>query len=426
MSAGAGSSRRLLRSVGWAGMSNWGSQLVLFVAFFVLSFILEPVDLGIVALADGVTAILALLATCGARFLVPQRRALPAAALDTLFWAALAGGALASAVLLLAAEPMAAVFGEPRLAAVVRWMALIPLLTAVSAVQEGVLVRQLAFRRLSARALGSNVVGAAVAIAAALAGAGLWSLVLQRLVTAFAFAAMSWAACDWTPSLRFHGRFARSAVRRGLTIVVSPTVARFDGRVYEYVIGYFLDAASVGYFRFAWRCYEFMVRAVSQPFSDVMLPALSRLRGDRAGFRARFRFMVGVGLAAGIPAFALAWAVGGHAIAFVFQSKWLASVPLFEVLCLAGVLQTLYQLSSTGMIALSRAATVLRLNLALIALSTVAAIVAVPINPEWVVWVHVLRQLLAAACMTALLAGWLMRAERPAAAAPLRPRGEPT
>src|SRR3546814_5268728 len=76
-----------------------------------------------------------------------------------------------------AADMVAALFGQPTVADLVRWLSILPVLSALSAVPIAQLSREMKFGVLAARSTLAVIGGGIVGITMAAQGYGVWSLV---------------------------------------------------------------------------------------------------------------------------------------------------------------------------------------------------------------------------------------------------------
>jgi PST family polysaccharide transporter len=112
---------------------------------------------------------------------VVQRANVDREHLDTAFWTGVVSGAVLAVGLALAAEPLAAVMGEPALTPIIRWLSLGLFISGLATTQQALLQRRLAFRQLAARSFVAQLGAGAIGISMAFAGYGVWALVAQSI-----------------------------------------------------------------------------------------------------------------------------------------------------------------------------------------------------------------------------------------------------
>ena len=160
------------KGVLWSAIQNWGMEGISFLTFIALSRLLVPEAFGLVALASVFTALAQVFLDQGFGAAIVQRADLEREHLDTAFWISVLTGILLTVGGIAASGLLAAFFGEPRLAPVLRWLSLSFIFGALSSTQMAILRRKLAFKSLAARSLAATTVGGFVGVSMAFAGFG--------------------------------------------------------------------------------------------------------------------------------------------------------------------------------------------------------------------------------------------------------------
>ena len=154
--------RTAVLSALWAAGESWSLRGVSLLVFLVLARLVDPAAFGLVALAAVYVTTVQALSDQGLATALIQRENLEEAHKDSAFWANLAVGAILALATLALARPAAAFYSEPRLAVILRWYALWPLLGSLSVVQQALLRRAMRFRELALRQLAGAIAGGIV------------------------------------------------------------------------------------------------------------------------------------------------------------------------------------------------------------------------------------------------------------------------
>src|SRR5262244_318267 len=104
----------------WSMGESWGLRIVSAVVFLLLARLIEPAAFGLAALAQVYLMAVQTLSDQGLTTALIQRETVEDAHKDSAFWANLGVGLALMGLTLLFAGPLAAVYGEPQLAAVLR------------------------------------------------------------------------------------------------------------------------------------------------------------------------------------------------------------------------------------------------------------------------------------------------------------------
>lgn len=345
----------------------------------VLARLLSPTDYGLVAIVLAVVGVGEIFRDFGLSTAAVQARNLSRAQMDKLFWLNTGIGAGLAVVCLGAAPLVATLFRQPELTAITRVLALTFLFNGAAAQYRANLNRNLRFRALVGVDVGSQVIGTVVAILLGLSGAGYWALVGQQLTAALATLLGCVMFARWIPRLPRRDVDVRSMVRFGIGLVGTQVVGYLSSNVDTLVIGLRFSATQLGYYN---RGYQLLMRPLSQlrtPTTSVALPVLSRLHDDKArtdSFIVLGQLALGYTLVAGT---AIAAGAADPIVALFLGDSWGAVVPVFSLLAIAGIFQTISYVGNW--VYLSRALTSSLLWYSLISLAI--KIVCVLIGSTW-------------------------------------------
>ncbi len=195
--------RRAGDALTWKAIQLAGTKGTFFGRTLILASILSPDDFGLFAIP---IIALGFLTTTTELGMMPALVHLPEAneAHYNGAWTAGVVRALGiSAVLMVAAPVIAAIFAEPRAVAILRVLALKPLIDAIASIRIAELSRDLKYRRLTIVSLSAVAVDTVVSLTLAMA-LGVWALVVGALV---------WQ-CDGRSVLLYCGSASASARAR--------------------------------------------------------------------------------------------------------------------------------------------------------------------------------------------------------------------
>src|SRR3954471_23993262 len=143
--------------VGWTAAQKWLVRIAGVLTFVVLSRLLSPADIGLVALALAFLGVLGVVADLGAATFLVQTRSWDEKTRSTTFWTTLGFSVAATGLVVVLAAPLAGLLGEPRLAPVFQALAPILVLNVTSAVPSAILQRELRFRELALREMAAGL-----------------------------------------------------------------------------------------------------------------------------------------------------------------------------------------------------------------------------------------------------------------------------
>lgn len=343
---------RALRGVAWSAVRNWGSRLISFGVFIVLARMLDTTAFGLVSLAGAYIAFVRVFVDQGFADAIIQRDDLDDAHLDTAFWVNLGLSVVFMGASIAAAPWIAALFGEPTLAPVVRWLSPSFVLAALAGVQQALFQRDLDYQTLAVRELIAALVGGGIGVAMAWNGYGVYSLVGMLLGERTAAVVVLWAASTWRPGFDARAKHFRDLFSFGINIVGSNLLNYVNTRADNLIIGYALGAEALGFYEIAYQLFQSGTIVITQTVSSVAFAAFSRMQADIEQMRKSFYAATQTMSVIAFPMFLGAAAVAPELIGTFFGAKWLPlSAQTFQVLSLIAVLHALFYFNSAVMLA---------------------------------------------------------------------------
>jgi lipopolysaccharide exporter len=315
-------------------------QLLRIAGLAVLARLLAPGDYGLVAMIAVFTGFAAVLVDLGLTAALVSRTTVSQAQLSSAFWLNVGMGGLLALVMVALAPAVAALYGEPRLLVLMPVLALAFPLAALSAVQIALCQRAMNFRRLALVEATATTVALAVAISAAAGGLGVWSLVLQSLTEAAGGSLGLWLASSWRPSVGFDRAAVEGLMSFGANLVGFNVVNYWIRNADNFLVGRFAGAGALGLYSRAYTLMLLPLAQVTWVSGRVMFPALSRIRDDHK--RVKRAYLDATSLI-GFVTFPLMTTLFVAAESFILTllgPQWEGAVPIFRVLALAGLLQS--------------------------------------------------------------------------------------
>ena len=387
---------RAARGLTWSLIERWGNEVLAIGIFAVLSRQLEPQAFGLVALASVVIDFLRRVVDGGFAEAVVQRGEVDQEHLDTAFWTGLVTGAVLAAGLAALAGPIAAAFGEPTLAPVLRWLSLSFVVRGLSSTQQALLVRSLRFRQLATRTLVAELAAGVVGVSLAFAGQGVWALVGQSLA-AGAFGVLTlWRVSSWRPGFAFRWKHFRELSLFGANIVGFKLLNVVTQRADAFLIGSFLGTVALGYYSVATRIFHAVTKILTGVMNAVAFPVFSRLQDDPERMRRAFYEATQLTSLVTFPAFFGLAAIAPDAIPYVFGAQWGPSVPIVRVLAGVGILQSLTQFNGSVLKAVGKPSW--RLGIAML-----------QVVVSWVAILAVVREGILAVALASVAAGLVLQ-----------------
>ena len=338
------------------GVASLGAQAAKLVlqlgSTVVLARLLSPRDYGLFGMAAIVTGFLGLFHDMGLSVVTVQREKITHSEVTALFWLNAATGLLIALLALAFAPLVAWFFDEPRLGPVVAALAVAFVLGGAAVQHQALLRRQMRFGRIALLETLAMLAGTAAGIWAAAAGLRYWSLALMQLATSAATLLLSLLLCRWLPGRPRRGADLRGLLRFGAHLMGFNVVNYLGKSADTALLGWRWGPVPVGFYGNARKLMQLPITQVNAPFTQVALPALSRIPEEPERYRAAYVRVVEKLLLLVMPGVAYLIAVSDWLVALLLGPQWTECAGLFAILGIGALLEPIC--SSTGWLLISQ------------------------------------------------------------------------
>lgn len=334
--------------------SSSGAALLQFLVSVVLARILAPSEIGVFSMTVVIVNVAHIFRDFGVATYVQRESELTVAKMRSAIGVMLASSWMICALLLVLSGKLAAWFGEPGMAPVMRVLALGFFVIPFGSITNSLLIRTFAADKQAIVSAASTVAYCASCLVLAALGYGTmslaWANLISIIVTALALAPMRPCGTPWLPGWTHW----RDIARFGLgTLVVNCTEA-INNAVPDLLLGKLGNARFVGLLSRANSTVSIFsyVAGSTVTYGAVSYLSQTHHRGEPlAPVVARATAMLtGVGW----PAFACTALAGSDIVLALYGPAWLASVPAILPLAVAAAIGMLFHYTPSVLIALGR------------------------------------------------------------------------
>jgi O-antigen/teichoic acid export membrane protein len=336
---------KVVSGLGWKLFSQVVAVGSRFVLAIVLAHFLTPHELGLAGMALVFTGFANIFADLSLGAALVQRTTISSDDLSTAFWTNLAAGAALWALGVGLAPYVAHFFSTPAVTPLFEASASLAFLYSLIVTQTAVLTREMDFRSLEIRTIFSTLAGGAVAVSLAATGFGAWAIVGQAICTAVVSAALLWSLSSWRPTAAYSLASLRTLGSFGGQTVFSRILSYASLNADNLLIGRYIGSAGLGIYSIAYTVMFTPLQQIAQPVQQVLFPAFAKVKADteRLGQAwLRGNQLVGALL---VPALLGMAVVAPDFVPTVFGPRWHASIPVLQLLCLAGVAESFKMLN---------------------------------------------------------------------------------
>jgi O-antigen/teichoic acid export membrane protein len=251
-------------------------------------------------------------------------------------------------IVFLGADSIAHWFHDPEVAAMLRWMAILPTISAFAAAPTAATKRDMQFGPLAVRSIGSVLAGGVVGLVLTLTGAGVWALVWQALVTRLVATVVLWYAVPLKFSMRFSAAHFRDLLEFAFPTIVSRFLTWSSQQIPRLLLGLYWGSTELGLFSLAARLGDLLMEVAVVPRYSVARVELRNHCNDHPALEAALKRLLAISAVVCFPL-----CVGGATVVPTLFHVWLdprwagAVVPAQVMLLACGALVTQYMGNAT-------------------------------------------------------------------------------
>ena len=324
----------------WTALQRGGALLIGFVGNIVLARLLSPEDYGCIGLLLVFTSIADILIDGGLGSALIQKRELKDIDCSTIFVSNLLVSVFLFVVLFLCASSISAYFDMPILKPVLQIESLAIILRALYIIPVSLANRRLNFKRITIINLLATAASVVAAIIVASKGGCVWSLVVKNMLLQGMLCCLYWLSEKWTISFKFDFVSFRSLFKFGSFIALSNLAESVFANIESFIMGRYYKPVTLGYYSQAKSLGQVPIYSISMVVNQVLFPALSKLQDQKEDLvRGMKKSLISITYVA-FPVITLLCVLAKPVIVFLYTEKWLQAVPFLQMVCIAGLINS--------------------------------------------------------------------------------------
>lgn len=327
-------SHKVVDSLVWSGIERLSVQGIQFVLTIILTRLVEPTDYGLIALLTVFLVMAQVFVDSGFTMALIQKQNPSEIDFSTAFYFNLAMGGIIYFVLFLSAEYIALFFNEPQLELISKVVFLNIIINSFAVVQRAKLTLALNFKIQTIASLFAVVLSGACGVYLAYSGYNVWALVIQALLNNILNVGCLWLLVKWIPAFAFSWNAFRELFSFGSRLLIAGIMSSFYNQLYTIVVGKRFSTADLGYYNRSSSFSSWFSANLSAIIDRALFPVLCSLKDDDELER-RFLLYMRMSLFIIFPLMLGIAALAEPIIICLFSEKWLPTVTLLRILCVA-------------------------------------------------------------------------------------------
>ena len=354
---GDGLRQKAVKGVVWTALQRYSTMLIQFVSGIILARLLTPYDYGCI----GMLMIFMLLAESfidgGFGSALIQKKNPTQTDYSTIFFWNMGLSGVLYAVLFLSAPAISRFYGIPLLSDILRVQGLVLFIYGFNIVQRNQLQKQLNFKLLSIVTILTSLTALTVTIIMAYKGFGVWALVAQNMLTAAIPALVFWFYVKWRPQWVFSWQSFRELFSFGFYMFLTHLLNQFGQQIQGLLIGRFYNASTMGYYSKANSTERLASTSISKVMTQVTYPLYAEMQDDKAALGNMIKKITMTVSYVTFPLMFILLLCAKPLFILLYSDRWVASVPYFQVLCIAGLAFSLQSVNYQSVAAIGKSKT---------------------------------------------------------------------
>jgi O-antigen/teichoic acid export membrane protein len=318
----------------WMVLAKFIDRSLGFLATIILARLLLPEDYGIVAMAASLIAVIELFGTFGFDIPLIQHRDPDRRYYDTAWTFNVIFGAATAVILLLLAVPVANFYEEPRLPAIVAVLAVGSFVQGLENIGVVNFRKEMQFRKEFSFMLSKKISGFLVAVPLAFILHNYWALIAGMLTSRCFGVAVSYFLHPYRPSLSLAAR--KELFRFSKWLLLNNIIFFGNNRSADFVVGKLAGPQALGLYSVASELASLPTTELVAPINRAVFPGYAKTSSKLEDLRAAYLKVISIILILALPAATGIAATAELIIPVVLGDKWLAAIPLMQILAIYG------------------------------------------------------------------------------------------
>lgn len=387
--------KQAAKGVFWSILERFSVQGISFTIQIILARILLPSDYGIIGMLAIFLQIAQVFVDSGFGNALIQKKNCTERDYSTVFFYNLLISVVIYLFFFIIAPIVSAFYSEQKLISVMRVLAIIVIVNALSIVHKTKLVKEIDFKTQTKISLCSSIFSGMVGIIAAYGGLGVWALCIQQILNSILQFVLLSFYVRWMPLLVFDRVSFSELFKFGSKLLSASLISAIYKNLYTIVIGRIFSAKELGYFTRAEAFALFPSNNLSQIISRVAYPVLSKVQTDDLKLKVAYSFVIKSSSFIIFPLMLGLFAVTESFIEVVLTEKWVGMVSIMQILCLDWMFDHLCVLNLNILYVKGRSDLVLKLEVVKKTIALIILFASIPFGIIGMCWGRVLYSVVA-------------------------------
>ncbi|MEA4840507.1 MAG: lipopolysaccharide biosynthesis protein [Bacteroidales bacterium] len=321
----------------WSFIDKFGQQIIYIITGIVLGRILSPTDYGLLGYLLFFLAISTVLIGSGYNRALLNKSEIRQEELNALLYYCVGMGLVIYLILFFCAPLISQFYNKPSLTLYSRVIFLTIIFNSVMIIPAATLTKRMDLNGLAKANIFSLLPASILAVIAAIMGYGVWALIIQNVAFAALKALFYMYYCKWEPTKFCDFKILKELYSFSSRVLLINLITATFNNVYYLLIGRFYPTSQLGFYTQANKYQDIPTSLIRETFRSVSMSLLSEVSQDKERLKRILSKMIKTVAFVGFPVMFGFILIAKPLFIVLITKKWLPSVPLFQILCIAGI-----------------------------------------------------------------------------------------
>lgn len=319
----------------WSYAEKFLGKVISLLVQIILARLLLPSDYGSIAIVLVMISLFDILLNDGFCNALIQKEHVDESDFNSVFMFNIAVSIFLYCIIFFISNNIGVFFGDDSLPALIRFLGMVLIISAVNSVQKAYVQRHLLFKKYFFATIGANIFSGIVGISAAYKGLGVWALAYQYVTSVVINAIIISFQINWKPKMYISITKIEKMFSFGFPMILSALSYTFKDNVRQLVIGKCFSSYDLGVYNQGLRFPSLLVSDMIASLGQVIFPILSREQCNKKNIKEMTRKAIACSSFVFLPIIIGLYAMSDNFIVVLLTDKWLDSVIYLRIMCIA-------------------------------------------------------------------------------------------
>lgn len=335
----------IIKGTIWSAIQRFGSLAIGFISNIVLARLLCPEDFGAMAMVMVFVGVADTIVDGGLGNALIQKKDIEDIDIRTVFSSNLVFSIFLFVLFVLIAPFIEEYTNINNLAIYIRVEAFQLIFRALYVIPFSLMQKKFEFAKLARINIIASFLSVATAISLAMFGYGIWSLILKNLSLDLYLLILYAILGPMNFKIGFGWTSFKKLFSFGIFVVLANLFETLYSNLVSFFVGKKYSAKELGYYNQAYALQQIPTYSITAVLNQVLFPYFSSLQESKENLESKLRLSLQMMTFFVFPLLLFLICFAEQIITILYSSKWLPSVPYFQLLCIGGLLNAMIHIN---------------------------------------------------------------------------------